>query len=158
MWDGRGEPQLAVPLGSILPLSAAPTLAVLSNESTRWPDSILFDDMHNKGYTLDKERTPTFRYEVAGYNVSDKISAQHNGESILREISVANAPANLYCRIAIATSIISMGKGLYAVDDRSYYIQVDKRFRSVVRTIQDRQELIVAITKDRDPLTYSIIW
>src|SRR5690606_34616848 len=36
MWEGRGEPQLGVPLGSILPLSAAPAIARLASGSTAW--------------------------------------------------------------------------------------------------------------------------
>ncbi len=75
MWEQRGEPQLAKPSGSVVPLSEAPALAVLKDkETTLWPDSVAFDDLKNMGYTLDKQRDPTFEYEAGGYRVSDKIA------------------------------------------------------------------------------------
>ncbi len=158
MWDSRGEPQLAIPLGSVLSLSAAPTFATLANENTLWPDSIAFDDMHNKGYTLDKDRIPTFRYEVAGYNVSDKISPNPNGESLIRELTVTGVPKDLYCRIATAKKIEPLGKGLYAIDGKCYYILIDESFKASVRKTPNGQELIVAVTNTPSSLTYSIIW
>lgn len=158
MWDQRGEPQLAIPLGSVISLSASPTFATLADENTFWPDSIAFDDMHNKGYTLDKDRIPTFRYEVAGYKVFDKISPQTDGKSLVRELIVTNAPKDLFCRIAYAKVIESLGKGLYVIGDKSYYIQLNESIKASVRKVTNGQELIVAVTNAPSPLTYSIIW
>ncbi len=158
MWNRRGVLQLAIPLGSVISLSAAPSFATLANENASWPDSIMFDDMHNKGYTLDKDRIPAFRYELAGYSVSDKISPQLNGESLLRELKVTNAPENLYCRIAAAKAIEARGKGLYIIGDKSYYIQLDERSKASIRETPNGQELIVPVSNTTSQLIYSIIW
>ena len=44
MWHSRGMAQLAVPLGSIVPLSDAPSVAILPDQNGPWPDSVAFDD------------------------------------------------------------------------------------------------------------------
>lgn len=119
MWHERGEPQLAVPLGSVIDLSDAPAIAVLANEKATWPDSMMFDDVKINGYVLDKQRFPTFSYAIKGVEVADKILPQSNGESILRELTVSNAPQNLYCRIAAAKKIQLIADGLYSIDDKS---------------------------------------
>ncbi|MGY3052043.1 hypothetical protein ACVWYG_000230 [Pedobacter sp. UYEF25] len=158
MWDGRGEPQVAKPNGSVVLLSGAPSIAFLADANSLWPDSIAFDDFDNKGYALDKDRNPTFRYVYKGATVTDKISSQGNGESLIREINVSNAPANFYCRIAAASIIEAVGKGIYAVDGKSYYVRIDKQFKPFVRKTQKGQELIIGVEKNVSSFTYSIIW
>jgi hypothetical protein len=157
MWEQRGEPQLARPLGSIIPLSEAPALAVLQDANAAWPDSIAFDDFKTMGYTLDKQRNPSFEYETAGYHVWDKISLGNEGRSLLRELDITNAPANLYCRIANGSAINSLGKGWYVVGDKSYYIQVDEKLKPVIRNTSKGAELIVPVTGNK-LLSYSLIW
>jgi hypothetical protein len=155
MWHDRGEPQLARPRGSLLILSDAPALAVLPTATTAWPDSVAFDDFQNKGYTLDKNRTPTFLYAYDGIEVTDKISGQQP-QSLTREITVTDPPADLYCRIAAAKSIEMIDRNFYAIDDRCYYIRLEDRFKPLIRSTPAGKELLVPIGKQSAPLTYSI--
>ncbi len=155
MWHERGESQLAKPRGSLLILSNAPALAVLSTTTTPWPDSVAFDDFQNKGYTLDENRTPTFQYSLNGIEVADKISGQQP-QSLTREISVTHPPADFYCRIAAAKSIEMIDKNFYAIDDRSYYIRLEDKVKPVIRSTAAGKELLVPIEKRSTPLTYSI--
>jgi hypothetical protein len=157
MWEQRGEPQLARPLGSITPLSEAPALAVLQDANAAWPDSIAFDDFKTMGYTLDKQRNPSFEYETGGYHVWDKISFGNEGRSLLRELDITNAPANLYCRIATGSAINSLGKGWYVIGDKSYYIQIDEKLKPVIRNTSKGAELIVPVAGNK-VLSYSLIW
>lgn len=158
MWHERGEPQLAKPLGNVIPLSGAPVLAVLANENAPWPDSVAFDDLQIQGYVLDKDKTPTFQYALNGTNITDKVTFQSNGESLIRELSVKNPPSNLYCRVASGDQIEHLGKDLYAIDDKSYYIQIDKRLKPIIRQTKEGQEIIVPFEKTPTPVSYSIIW
>lgn len=158
MWENRGEPQLAKPLGSVLPLSVAPALATLSNTETAWPDSIAFDDFQNKGYELDKSRMPTFIYSYAGADVTDKISAQNDGKSLLRNISIANAPDQFYFRIAVAPTIEKLENGIYAIANQLYYIKVGADTKPVIRNTKNGQELIIALKKGANTVSYSLIW
>ena len=157
MWYERGEPQLAKPLGSVIVLSDAPSLAVLAGQDTPWPDSVAFDDFHNKGYTLDEFRFPSFEYEYNGISVTDKISAP-SANSLLRKITVTDPPAGLYARIAMGTTIESLGKGMYAIDDRSYYISMDESIKPLIRQTQGGKELLVLMDKHSNSLTYSMSW
>jgi hypothetical protein len=156
-WIDRGETQLGRPMGSVIVLSDAPAVAKLATESAAWPDSIAFDDMDNKGYTLDKARTPTFTYITNGMNVSDNIHASTSADGIERTISCSNAASNSYCRIVTAKTIEKISESLYAINDRSYYIQVDSKLNAMLRNNASGQELIVKLNSGQ-PVTYSIIW
>jgi hypothetical protein len=157
MWHERGEPQLAKPLGSVITLSDAPALAVLSSVDAPWADSVAFDDFHNEGYTLDENRFASFTYTVNNMHVTDKVSAA-TATSLVRQININNAPVNLYCRIANADKIESLGRGLYAIAGKSYYIGVGDNFKPQIRQRPNGQELIVAIPANTSSLTYSITW
>lgn len=157
MWHERGEPQLAKPLGSVIALSESPSLAVLTNQNAAWPDSIGFDDFKNLGYTLDKQRNPSFEYETGAYHVWDKISFSNEGRSLIRQINVTNAPANLYCRIANASAVNAIGKGLYVIGDKTYYIQLDEKLNPFIRQTPRGAELVVPVTENKQ-VSYSMIW
>jgi Domain of Unknown Function (DUF1080) len=157
MWHERGEPQLARPRGSIILLSNAPALAVLKDAAAAWPDSVAFDDFQNKGYTLDENRNPAFEYVFNGIAVTDKISGQQP-QSLSRTISVADAPEGLYCRLAAASGIEMIDRNLYAVGDRSYFIQLGEGFKPLIRATPAGKELLVPLDKKSGPLTYSIIF
>jgi hypothetical protein len=158
MWEQRGEPQLAKPRGGVVPLSEAPALSVLINkETTVWPDSLAFDDLKNMGYTLDKQRNPTFEYEMGGYHVTDKVAVGNADKSILRQITVTNAPANLYSRIARGATITAAGNGLFIVGDKGYYVQIDEKLKPWIRYSKNGSELLVPVTSN-NPVIYSLIW
>jgi hypothetical protein len=156
-WFQRGEEQLGIPLGSVTVLSDAPAVAILADEQTAWPDSLAFDEMQNKGYTLDKQRSPTFSYSVKGLEVKDSIVCQPAGEFLSRTISINNAPSNVYCRIAEGSNIEKISDDIYAVNGKSYYIRADKKFQPFIRKSLKGQEMLVRYG-NAGPVTYSIIW
>lgn len=157
MWVQRGEPQLAAPLGSVVTLSDAPQLAALADANSLWPDSVAFDDLQNKGYVLDSLRSPTFKYVMNGAAITDKISTAEDGQSLFRELTVSHAPANFYCRITTAEKIDAISEGLYRIDDKSYYIRLDKRYKPVIRNTPKGNELIIAVSNET-PISYYITW
>ena len=157
MWEQRGEPQTATPLGAVVTLTGKPTLAVLTTDADRWPDTIAFDDMHNKGYTIDDAGVPTFEYKLEGMQVSDRIASQSGGKSLERTLTVSDPVAGASCLVAEGKTIQMVAKGLYAVNDKSYYVQIDKRAGAFVRKTANGEELIVPI-ENRGQVSYSIIW
>ncbi len=157
MWHERGEPQLAKPLGSVITLSDAPSLAILADMSAPWPDSVAFDDFKNKGYTLDEQRFPSFEYEYNGIKAVDKLSAP-TARSLVREIKVTDAPASLYARIATGSVIESLGKGLYAIDGKSWYLRLDERVKPLIRQAQHGKEMLIPVGKENNPVSYSLSW
>jgi hypothetical protein len=144
-------------MGSVIVLSDAPAIARLKSESEAWPDSIAFDDMENKGYTLDKFRAPTFTYNTSGMSISDNIHALDSGEGIQRTIICGNALPDSYCRLISSKSIQKITETLYTIDDRSYYLQVDAKSKPILRQNASGQELVVKLTNGQ-PVIYSIIW
>jgi hypothetical protein len=157
MWHERGEPQLAKPLGAVIVLSDAPALAVLGNPDQTWPDSVAFDDFQNKGYSLDANKSPSFQYSFNGITVSDKISAT-DPNSLVRKLKILDAPKGLYLRLAAAVEIESIGKGLYAIGNKSYYITLDDSQQPIIRKSKMGKELIVAIPAATSTYSYSITW
>ncbi len=157
MWLGRGEPQLARPLGSIVRLSDAPAVARLTNENTPWPDSVAFDDLQNHGYLLNKQRSPVFSYSIGGTEVRDSIAFEASGEGITRAIMVKDPPVDMYCRIADGKTIERLSDNLYTVDDRTFYLRLDKKYKPIIRPSAKGSEILVRLTT-AGPLTYSIIW
>jgi hypothetical protein len=156
-WIDRGEMQLGRPMGSVIVLSDAPAVARLKSESEPWPDSIAFDDMDNKGYALDKLRTPTFTYTTSVMNISDNIHALNTGDGIQRTITCSNAFPDSYCRLISGKSIQKISESLYAINDRSYYLQLDPKLKPALRQNAMGQELVVKLTSAQ-PVTYSLIW
>ena len=157
MWHSRGMAQLAVPLGSIVPLSDAPSVAILPDQNGPWPDSVAFDDFQDEGYELDKDRIPTFSYVIKGTAVKDKITPAEDRTGFIRTIAVTNPSAGLYGRIISGSTIEQLNKELYRVNG-SCYLLIDKRYRPLIRQTKEGEEMLVALADLKDPLTYSIIW
>lgn len=158
MWESRGEPQTATPLGALVELTAKPSIAVLRTADESWPDSIAFDDMHNKGYTVDAAGVPTFQYEFSGMQVSDRISAATDGNSLTRALTISNPGEHVNCLVAVGKNVVSLGKGVYAVNDKSYYVKIDRQSGAFVRKTPDGEELIIPVQKDKGQISYSLIW
>ena len=158
LWYERGEPyQRIVPMGSVIVLSDAPAIAVLNDlQTTAWPDSVAFDDMHNKGYILDENRFPTFRYELNNIKVTDKISVP-DASGVTRTLNVAAVVPNLYCRVISAKQIDRLEKETYIIDGKSYYVNVSDKLKPVIRQSNGLQELLIPVTST-NPVTYSITW
>lgn len=158
MWKDRGEPQLAKPLGVVLPLSAAPAIAALADKNAVWPDSIAFDDLQNKGYVLDKNKMPTFLYSSNGADISDKIVVQSGGGALDRTISLSNSKGPLYCRIAVGATIEALKNNTYSIGNKAYTVKVPAEAKAFIRKTQNGQELLVPLTDGIASLTYSLIW
>lgn len=157
MWHERGDGS-SRPAGSVQFLGKpVPAIEKLANADAAWTPDTIATGYRPKGYALDADSRPTFKYMIYGSAVSDASTVMEGGQGIHREVSVQNPGANLFMRIADGTKIESLKSGLYAIDDKAYYIRVDDAAgaKPVVRTVGDRQELIVPI---QQKLTYSIIF
>ena len=90
-------------------------------------------------------------------NVADSIAELGNGEGFIRTLTVSGAPANTYCRIAAGSNIDAISTGLYAVAGKSYYVEVNKKDKPLLRKTATGQELILPVVNN-EPISYSIIW
>ncbi|MGV8879614.1 MAG: 3-keto-disaccharide hydrolase [Sphingobacteriaceae bacterium] len=156
-WEDRGGEQLGTPLGSVISLSNMPIIAVLANKDTAWPDSVSFEDLDNKGYALNMQRSPVFNYIIKGIAVKDSIVTTLNAEGIDRTITVPLAPQNLYCLITVGSTIAKIDSYTYAVDNKNYYIKIDSKYQPIIRQSKNGQELVVKYNL-ANPVHYTIIW
>ncbi len=154
-WWDRGWMQLGVPMGAPILFPNAPVAAVLADENTPWPDSVAFDDMHNKGYRL-KKGVPVFAYAYHNMDIQDSIAFMENKEGIVRAITISSTGSSPMCRIATGKRIEALGNGLFTVDDKSYYIKIDEKYQPFVRNSAGKDEMLIRYTGA--PVIYCMIW
>ncbi len=156
MWYERGDGS-SKPSGTIKFFNNLSfNLGLLASAQEAWITDSLGTAYRPKGYVLDETDRPIFRYFIYGAKVNDAIRVLENGHGLQREITVENAPANLYLRLAKASMIESLGKGVYLIDDKSYYLRMDNTNATpVVRDNNGAKELIIPI---QNKLSYSIIF
>lgn len=90
-WHGRAG-QLEKPAGEdVLEFPAAPTLALLEDESDPWPAAAGGEAGHRaRGWWLDGEYRPVFRYELCGLQIADSVvpEIRPGGATLVRRLDV----------------------------------------------------------------------
>jgi hypothetical protein len=150
MWYQRGEPQIATPMGSTIVLAGNCPIY----DKTNVIDSI--SGYQYKGYTLTESRLPVYSYAYKELFIKDMISPFEQGRGLNRTISLTGKGIeDAMIRIAQAKTITLVGKGLYAIDNQSYYVQVSPALFPKIETYNNQQVLLLPASKE---ITYQIIW
>jgi len=152
MWENRGDGS-SRPRGSVNFLGDTPLLAKTSGT---WPTDTTGSSYRPRGYELDANDVPTFLYDAFGTTVTDRTSVV-DGQYLRREIKTGKPVNGLMARLAEGKSIEKVANDLYAVDDKSYYIQLPAG--SPVPEIKksgDSQALLIPV--DKGELSYSILF
>ena len=156
MWHDRGDGS-SRPRGSVHHLGKPTmTLAQLPSADAAWTEDTTGTQFRTKGYTLDGE-APTFRYQAYGTTVEDAIHVLDSGHGFQRELTLDNPSEQLYARLATGDNIELQEKGLYTVDDKSYYLRIDDAggAEPMIREVAGGKELVVPV---RSKLTYSMLF
>ena len=157
MWHDRGD-------GSSRPLGAVQrfgkpmqSIAQLENAQSVWPADTTKTSYRPKGYILDAQGRPTFKYLIHGSAISDFTNVMTDGTGLTREIKIENPAKQLFFRLATGASIEETSPGLYLIDDQSYYLRLDNvnGEKAIVRDQNGRKELIIPVGTG---LTYSILF
>ncbi|GAB2596992.1 hypothetical protein GCM10027190_51340 [Spirosoma areae] len=159
MWYERGEPQVLTPLGVTTRLPAQSVLMIMTNENTPWPDSVGENVLQYKGLTINKEGFPTVEYGLAGMAVTDAVRPGSDG--LDRTLTLTGAPDGTpYCRVAAGASVEEVSKGLYAINDRSYFVRFDPKASVKLRQSNGKQELLlpVELKNGTGAVQYSIVF
>ncbi len=158
MWENRGDGS-SRPMGAVNYLGGKPQLALarLASPQTPWPTDTTGSGFRPRGYQLDDQDRPTFRYMTASTMVEDQLQALPDGHGIRRQLTVAQPGTGLYARLASGTSIEQMPNNTYLIDGKTYMIQLADAGGSqpLVRTSNGMQELLVPVS---GKLTYSILF
>lgn len=156
MWHDRGDGS-SRPMGMVQRMGAPMLfLAKLASTQANWVADTTGSGFRPKGYVLDPNDLPTFRYQSFGASVDDKIRVLPEGKGVQREVTVTSAPGDLYARLASGTRISPMENGMYLVDDQQY-VRLDDLggAKPTVRDSGGRQELIVPV---KNKVVYSILF
>jgi hypothetical protein len=157
MWNSRGNGR-SRPQGTVQRFGKPEfTLAKLASPQAAWVADTAGSSYRPKGYVLDEQDRPTFRYQIYGTTVSDALRVLENGEGFRREISVQNPSGDLYARLATGSNIEQGANGMYLVDGKSYYLRLDDASgaKPVIREANGGKELIVPV---RGKLSYSVLF
>ncbi|MCS3555025.1 MULTISPECIES: DUF1080 domain-containing protein [unclassified Sphingobacterium] len=155
MWDGRGNGTSRA-RGAVTSFvkKATPALAQLATVQTTWPADSTGSGFKTKGYIIDNEDRPQFKYNIYGAEVTDIITVSNDGKGLNRSINIDKTVPNLYVLLANASSIEELAKGYYLVDGQSYYLELDKGApKPIIRDANGGKELIILLDKQ---LNYSI--
>jgi hypothetical protein len=160
MWHGRGEPQLGEPLGSVIELPGTPTVALLSNRNAAWPDSNA--NYNYTGYEIDKSGHPVIKYSIGKTQVRELLTAENSGKQLTHTITVVSSDSDeVWCHVAQGRDITKLPNGLYAVNDKQYFVQFPEKVEPLIRKAPDNTiELLLPVkTKNSNAsVKYSIIW
>jgi hypothetical protein len=157
MWHSRGD-------GSSRPVGAVQhfgkpvlTVAKLPSPQAAWMTDTTGSGYRPKGYVLDDHGRPVFRYLTHGVLVTDATKVLENGQGISREITVQNPSQDLYVRLAEGAAMEELSKGMYLVDNKSYYLRLNDAggAKPVIRDANGRKELIIPM---RGKLNYTILF
>lgn len=125
IWEKRGG-TFAAPLGSdLLPMPPGPAFAFLASPSGAWPvpkEGERNIGGHFKGYVLDKQQRPTFRYELEGVEIREQPLPLPGKIAGLSRQFHLSAPAaaegkELYFLAASGRSIKAGSLGVWIVDE-----------------------------------------
>jgi hypothetical protein len=161
MWHGRGETQLGIPLGSVIEFPGTPSLALLANQSTAWPDSnVAYNYL---GYDVDQVGRPVFKYTLGTATVRESIESEEGGKKLAHSFTVTpgQETAEIWCKVAEGNQITKLPNGLYAVNDKEYLIELPKRVKPVIRTTaRNTTELLLPVKARNDvaAVKYSLVW
>lgn len=158
MWRGRGADQLAVPTGAPIVLSGNPAVSPMGDVRAPWPTTLSDNPgFQFLGYRLDKAGRPTFRYSLNGAKWNDQIVPSEEGLTRTLTLTDHSNEALMWAQLAAGSSVKQLRKGVYAINDFEYFVEIIGPSIPEIRATKDGQALIALFT-GTPTLTYSIIW
>ena len=157
MWHERGDGS-SRPTGSVLLLGKpALNVGLLASATSSWKMDTSGTGFRPKGYVLDAEDRPVFKYLIYGSTVSDTIRVLEDNVGISREIVIQKSIKDLFVRLTSANTIEDAGNGLYLLDDKSYYLRIDdaEGAKPVILDRENKKELIIPV---QNKVKYSILF
>jgi hypothetical protein len=123
-WSGRGVGFQGPQGDNVLSLVAGVPFAALPSLEAAWPDKPAKEQGYRfRGYRFDKDRRPTFLYDVGSVRVEDfPKPVASDSPSFERTITLSGgqatggAPSQLWFRFATGAKIAEAGDGTFAID------------------------------------------
>lgn len=157
MWDGRGEPQTADPVGVKVVLDGKFPL-VKSYQAL--PDSMNTSDLIYKGYKIVEGR-PVFLYDYAHakLRLEDWIVPNEKGTGLKRTLKLIGASADqssMEAIIGVSPDLVEIDSGYLALHGMSYYVWWNGGKPTVLNSSMNQKEVRVPV--EGNSFSYQIIW
>lgn len=155
MWHERGDGS-TTPAGSVQYFGKpAPSVGILTAADAVWMTDTAGTGFKPKGYVLDNDRRPIFKYLMYGKLISDASTIMPDGRGLHRKLSIEGSIPGMTMRLAAGNKIEMVKKGIYCIDD-SYYVKLENEGgeKPFIRDIVGLQELIIPFNQT---LTYAIL-
>lgn len=157
MWHSRGDGS-SRPVGAVLYFADTSFLIQqLSSPQSAWNSNSTENAFRINGYEMDENDRPSFLYSIYGAEVKDDIKVLDNGQGLHRTLTINNANESFYARVAVGKTIEAMPNGLYLIDDKSYYLQIEDagKAQPLIRDANGGKELLIPV---QNKLSYSILF
>ncbi len=157
MWHSRGDGS-SRPVGMVQRFGTPmPAIESLSSPAAAWSADTTGSGFRPKGYVLDHNDRPAFKYQVYNTTVTDASTVIENNQGLHREITLQTPASNLYLLLARANNIETISAGLYLLNDKSYYLRIEDAgaAKPVIRDANGGKELIIPI---QNKVSYSILF
>lgn len=169
MWTSRGESQRELPLGAVLELSGIPSLQSLADVEDVWQDTVAADKSPytNRGYRIDTDGLPVFRYTFNGASVEESWKASPDSAGLVHRVTVSYVAEvkNVYFLLGNGSKVEALPQGGYAIDDKAYYLTamngVDLKDLQIIKAQDGRQALalpLAGIAGKNLSFQYTILW
>ncbi len=161
-WNGRGVGYEG-PLGDdVLPMPTGQPLAQLDSVNASWPGGSARDNgFHFRGYSLNEQQQPTFRYTVGKLEVTDfpkPVDVPNTKYAHLQRTLTVNPTAaadGWYYRAATAGKIELIAPGDYRIDG-VWTLTIKSDAVPILRDSQGKSELLVPLTLRQQPVTITL--
>lgn len=148
LWRGQGSGQARILGKDTVNFPLGPAFAVLESPTTTWPalearpgkSPFIF-----KGYTLDAQQRPTFRYELNGFTVEDVFIERRDAAGKLfleRTLKISDLPAGLHFRVAVEKLIEPRGTNEFAIGKT---LRLRLPTAPLVRDAGEMKELLIPV-------------
>ncbi len=146
LWRGQGSGQARLLGKDIVNFPPGPAFAVLASSASAWPvldETPGISPFTFKGYTLDAQQRPTFRYALGGFTVEDAFIERRDADGKLfleRTLKIPDAPGGLHFRVAAEKLIEPRGTNEFAIGQN---LIVRLPAAALVRDVDGTKELLL---------------
>ncbi len=163
LWHERAEDQQARATGPGFQIEGRPLLFQFGDHDAFWPVQPP-QPSESRGYRLEADGQPVFRYYFAGITVDDRIAARADGAGLERTLKFGGKSfgRETWALLAESGTITPQPDGGgYVIGDGEYYLDVpkDSPVRPTLRREGERLQLLVHVPESGvREFTYNLIW